>query len=313
MPPKPLAYNATLVRRDDHTRELTTFHVRYDQPLTDEERFVPGQYVALGLNNTEKPELGSVRRSMSLASAPEERDHYAFYVRYVKTPESDNPLTHLLWKMKPGDGIFMTRKPVGKFTVEDTTGEDDRLKIFVAAGTGLAPFLSIIKSRHLRDPAADLSRFVLLHGASYPADIGYRDELERLAAQHGLRYYPTISRPKEAPDWTGDVGRVEDFFLPDRLADLEKRIGLPPGGLTPKTCAVLICGLQGTCGQTIVRLVPRGFVPDNRRIRKALDLDEALPANIWWEQYDNTPVVDVEDATLMAELSGQLKAALARL
>src|SRR5687767_11373047 len=131
MPPKPLTYNATLVRRDDHTSELTTFHVRYDQPLQEAERFVPGQYVAIGLNNLEKPEVGSVRRSMSLASAPEEHDAYAFYVRFVKQPESDNPLTHLLWKMRVGDGIFMTRKPVGKFTIEDTTGDDERLKICV--------------------------------------------------------------------------------------------------------------------------------------------------------------------------------------
>jgi ferredoxin/flavodoxin---NADP+ reductase len=311
MPPKPLAYNATLVRRDDHTKELTTFFIRYEQPLGDGEGFRPGQYVALGLNNLEQPELGSVRRSMSLASAPEERDAYGFYVRYVSKPESDNPLTHLLWKARPGDGIFMTRKPVGKFTLEDTTGDDGRLTIMVAAGTGLAPFLSMVRSRHLRDPAADLSRYVILHGASYPTDLGYRDELERYAAQHGLHYFPTVSRPKEAPDWTGDVGRVEDYFLPERLAELESRLGLPAGGIEPRRAAILICGLQGTCANTILRFLPRGFVPDNRRIRKALGIDEAIKPNIWWEQYDTTPVIDVDDAALMAELGGQLRAALA--
>ena len=58
MPPKPLAYNAELVRRDDFTTELTTFHVRYDQPLGDDDKvFLPGQYVAIGLNNDERPEL----------------------------------------------------------------------------------------------------------------------------------------------------------------------------------------------------------------------------------------------------------------
>lgn len=306
----PLSYNATLVGRDDHTAELATFHVRYDDPLTEAERFVPGQYVAIGLNNLIDPDLGSVRRSMSLASAPEEKKAYAFYVRFVKQPESDNPLTHLLWKSAPGDRMYMTRKPVGKFTIEETTGEDDRLKIMVAAGTGLAPFLSMMRSRHLRDPDADLSRFVLLHGTSYPTDLGYRDELERYAAQHGLHYFPTVSRPKEAPDWSGDVGRVEDFFLPERLAELERRLGLPVGGVSPARAAVLICGLQGTCGSTIVRLVPRGFVPDNRRIRKALAVDEARKPNIWWEQYDTTPVVDVEDTALMAELGASLRAAL---
>jgi ferredoxin/flavodoxin---NADP+ reductase len=314
MPPKPLAYNAELVRRDDFTPELTTFHVRYDQPLEAEgARFVPGQYVAIGLNNEERPDLGSVRRSMSLFSAPEEQDAYQFYIRYVKHPDSPNPLTHLLWKMKPGDRIFMTRKPVGVFTLRDTVGEDDpRWRLFVAAGTGLAPFVSMVRSAHLRDPSVDMGRTVLLHGASYPADLCYREELEGYAAKNGLHYLRTVSRPKEAPGWTGDVGRVEDYFLPDRLAELESRLGLAAGGLTPATAGVLICGLQGTIGQTIERLAPRGFIPDNRRIRKALEIPQDMPPHVWWEQYDTTPVVDIHDPAVVARLKDQLRAAWAR-
>ena len=49
--------------------------------------------------------------------------------------------------------------------------------MLVAAGTGLAPFVSMARSRIMRDPRADLSDLVLLHGASYPADLAYRDEL----------------------------------------------------------------------------------------------------------------------------------------
>jgi ferredoxin/flavodoxin---NADP+ reductase len=311
MPPKPLAYNAVLVRREDFTPELTTFHVRYDEALpADKGAFLPGQYVAIGLNNEAKPELGSVRRSMSLASAPEQRDAYEFYIRFVKHPESDNPLTHLLWKMKVGDRIFMTRKPVGVFTIKDTVGpEDRRMCIFVAAGTGLAPFVSMVRSDVLRDPKIDLSRYVLLHGASYPDDLCYREELERYALENGLHYFRTISRPKEAPGWTGDVGRVEDYFKPDRLADLEQRIGLKPGEMRPDKTAILICGLQGTIGETITRMIPRGFVPDNIRIRKALELPDDMPSTMWWEQYDNTPVVDINNPELVARFKAELRAA----
>ena len=308
--PKPLAYNAALIRREDFTAELTTFHIKYDQPPAGESPFVPGQYVAMGLNNTEVPDKGSVRRSMSILSAPEQREIYEFYIRWVKHPESDNPLTHLLWKMKDGDRIFMTRKPVGVFTVKDTVGESDpRWKVYVAAGTGLAPFVSILRSEHLRDAKTDMSKTVLLHGASYPADLTYKEELEGYAKQHGLHYFRTCSRPKEVPDWSGDSGRVEDYFKPDKLEDLERRLGVAPGGLTPRSCGVLICGLRGTIGETITRLAPRGFVPDNRRIRKALDIPEDMPPHVWWEQYDNTPVIDVEDAALVARLSGELRAA----
>ena len=318
MPPKPLAYNAVLTRRDDFTPELTTFHVRYDDhSATNGEGgappFVPGQYVAIGLNNDGRPELGSVRRSMSLCSAPEQKDAYEFYIRYVKHPESDNPLTHLLWKMSVGDRIFMTRKPVGVFTIKNTVGEDDqRTAIFVAAGTGLAPFVSMVRSDVLRDPKIDLSRCVLLHGASYPDDLCYREELEKYARENGLHYFRTISRPKEAPDWTGDVGRVEDYFRPERLTELEKRIGLEPGGICPDRAGVLICGLQGTIAETIMRLTPRGFVPDNRRIRKALEVPEDKASHVWWEQYDTTPVIDINDPALVGRLKDELTSAGAR-
>lgn len=301
--PKTLEYNATLTARDDMTSELTNFSVRYDEPLPNKPSFVPGQYVALGLNNEVRPELGSVIRSMSIASAPENDNVFDFYIRWVKYPESDNPLTHLLWTRRAGDRIYMTRKPTGKFTLGDCVGEGDRrFRIFVAAGTGLAPFISMVRSAVLRDSSVDLSRWVLLHGASYPADLGYRAELEAYADANRLRYYTTVSRPKEAPDWAGDTGRVEDFFKPKPIAKLEERLGLEPKGLTPGTASVMVCGLQGTIGKTIERLAERGFVPDNRKLRRAFEIQEDVPPTIWWEQYDNTPVVDLEDATLVESI-----------
>lgn len=311
MPPKPLAYNALLTRREDFTPELTTFHIRFDESMPDgAPSFIPGQYVALGLNNDAKSELGSVRRSMSLASAPEQKGGYEFYIRYVKHPESENPLTHLLWKMALGDRIFMTKKPVGVFTIDHTAGTNDkRLCVFVAAGTGLAPFVSMVRSDVLRNPKVDLSRYVLLHGASYPNDICYREELEKYGRENGLHYFKTISRPKEAPGWAGDVGRVEDYFLPDRLAALEEKVGLKAGEMRPDRAAILICGLQGTIGETIIRMVPRGYVPDNRRIRNALEIPDERPSNIWWEQYDNTPVIDINDPDLVARFKQQLQTA----
>ncbi len=308
---KPLSYNATLVDRVDLTEQLAIFKVKPDEPAAAEPQFIPGQYVTLGMNNEEQVELGSVRRPMSIASAPEEREALEFYIRYVNYPESDNPLTHLLWKAQPSDRLFMRNRAVGKFTVEDAVGDDDpRLRICLAAGTGLAPFVSMVRSLHLRDPSADLSQYAILHGASYPADLGYRDELTSLT-QHGLHYYATISRPNEAPDWPGDTGRAEDYFEEDRLAELDERLGLGPGGLTPERAVVLICGLQGTIGKTILRLIPRGFVPDNRKIRRALEVPDDVPASLFFEQYDSTPVIDVKDPAVVEPLREQLHAALA--
>lgn len=307
---KNVEYNATLVERIDLTPALAVFKIRPDEPVTEVPRFKPGQYMTLGLNNEARPELGSVRRPMSIVSAPEEGDVFEFYIRYVSHPESENPLTHLLWKTRADDRIFLRSKAAGNFTLEDTIGTDDRRKkICVAAGTGLAPFLSMVRSVVLRDPEASLDDFVILHGASYPADLGYREELADLV-RRGLHYFGTISRPKEAPDWQGDVGRVEDYFAPGRIEALEQKIGLPPGGLLPKNAAVFICGLQGTIGETVMRLLPRGFVPENKKLRKALEIEEDRHAALFFEQYDSTPVIPVDDAEVMERLRRELRDAL---
>ena len=308
---KPLEYNATLVERLDITDALTIFKVQPDQPPAERPWFIPGQYCVLGLNNAEKPELGSVRRSMSIASAPEDPGPIEFYIRWVAKPESENPLTHLLWKIKAGDRMYMRAVAAGVFTVKDTVGvADPRLRVMVAAGTGSAPFLSMLRSELRRNPTADLSKWVLLHGASYPADLGYRDELTHMIERNRLKYWGTVSRPKEAPDWKGDTGRVESFFEPARLADLERRCGLPAGGFTPKSAVIFICGLTGTITGTIVPLIDRGFVPDFKRIREALGVPADTKDSVFYEQYDTEPVINIKDPTVVEPLKARMQAAL---
>jgi ferredoxin/flavodoxin---NADP+ reductase len=310
---KPLIYNATLTERIDLTDALTIFKITPDEPPAKRAWFVPGQYCVIGMNNEKVPELGSVRRAMSIASAPEQSGPIEFYIRYVSQPESENPLTHLLWTIKDDDRLYMRTNAAGKFTVPHTVGVDDpRLRIMVAAGTGAAPFVSIVRSEVLRNPDVDLSKYVFLHGASYAADLGYRDELLALSERNGLRYFGTVSRPGEASDWSGDSGRVEDYFKPERLPELEERLGLEPGGFDPTRAIVLICGLQGTIGMCIHRLLGRGFIPEHRRMRKAFQAPDTAPATMFYEQYDNTPVVDIDNPDVMNPLREALAAALAR-
>ncbi|HVV86415.1 MAG TPA: hypothetical protein VHE35_25335 [Kofleriaceae bacterium] len=309
---KALEYNATMVERVDLTDALTLFKV-----LPDERPapgwFVPGQYCVLGMNNEERPELGSVRRSMSIASAPEQDGPVEFYIRFVSKPESENPLTHLLWKLKDGDRMYMRPKAAGVFTVKDTAGEGDpRFKVMVAAGTGSAPFVSIVRSEVIRNPKADLSRYVFLHGVSYAPDLGHRDELLGLARTHGLHYFGSISRPKPGDGWAGDTGRVESYFDPARLGELERRLGLPEGDFHPGNAVILICGLQGTIGMTITHLCARGFVPDHKRMREALGVPDTDPASLFYEQYDTEPVIDIKDPAVVEPLKSALAAYRAR-
>jgi ferredoxin-NADP reductase len=310
---KALEYNATLVERIDVTDALTLFRIRPDVMPAERPWFVPGQYCVLGLNNEARPDLGSVRRSMSIASAPEDEGPVEFYIRFVARPESDNPLTHLLWKLKTGDRVYMRPVAAGVFTIKDSVGDSDpRLRVMVAAGTGSAPFVSMVRSELRRNPRADLSRWVLLHGASYAADLGHRDELQAMVKNHGLRYWGTVSRPGVGDGWSGDIGRVEQFFAPDRLPELERRLGLEAGGFTPKSAAILICGLQGTIGQTITYLLDRGFVPDHKRMREALGVPATTAASLFYEQYDTEPVIDIKTPEVIAPLRERMQVALAK-
>jgi ferredoxin/flavodoxin---NADP+ reductase len=210
--------------------------------------------------------------------------------------------------------MYMRPVAAGVFTIKDTVGVDDpRVRVMVAAGTGSAPFVSMVRSELRRDPNADLSKYVLLHGASYPADLGYRDELAQMVERNKLKYWGTVSRPKEAPDWKGDVGRVEAYFEGPRLDELEQRCGLAPGGFTPKNVVVYICGLTGTITGTVIPLIDRGFVPDFKRIREALGVPADAKDSVFYEQYDTEPVINIKDPAVTEPLKARMQAALAKL
>ncbi len=305
---KPLTYNATLVGREDLTDTLAIFRV---SPAAGADgaavpSFVAGQYAVLGLNNEAEPAKGHARRAYSISSPPREKRWLEFYIRYVNQPTSDNPLTHLLWPLKAGDGIWLGPKIVGKFTLADTVGIDDpRFRLFVAAGTGLAPFVSILMqlAAGAASPGCSLENVALLYGASHPQDMAYQRDLERVLNRAGRHYYPTISRPHLHPEWSGDTGRVETFFDAEKLPDLEKRLGWKKGFLTPENSIIYICGLQGTIAETLIRLFKRGFVPNDRRLRQALKVPDHLSPTLFFEQYDTEPILDLTNQPFLDSLA----------
>jgi ferredoxin--NADP+ reductase len=306
-----LTYNATIAERVDLTETLAIFRIRPDKPRR-RVWFTSGQYCVLGLNNDETPQLGSVQRPVSIASAPEAANPVEFYIRLISRPTSQNPFTRLLWNLKAGDRIHMRPRAAGVFTIDKTVGpSDQRLRVMVAAGTGIAPFISMLRSEVCRNPAADLRCWVLLHGVSYAHDLGYRAELLHLSAANGLNYWGTISRGSE-PQWSGDLGRVESFFDPDRLPDLEMRLGLPARGLTPERAVVFVCGLKGTIAATLVRLIDRGFVPHAAALRRALGVPAAIASSVYFEDYDpDEPLIDLSNREMVEPLRARVQAALA--
>jgi ferredoxin--NADP+ reductase len=230
-------YNATLVRREDQTDELACFWVRFDGEPTP---FEPGQYMTTGVIVDGK----LLQRPYSVASPPQVSgtDGYEFYVRVVPVIR----FTTALWRLPIGHRMRMIG-PKGKFLLEPN---DKRTHLYVSTGTGIAPFISMIRDTMLR---GDTRRTVVLHGCSYTEELGYREYLEGLERERSypLTYVPTISRPDDPRNdgWTGRTGRAERVVAAV-CRDL---------GLRPDQTVVYICGNPEMIINVETELMHRGF------------------------------------------------------
>ncbi len=150
------------------------------------DRFEPGQFLNIGLR------IGGelVFRAYSVASAPGEP------LEFYLTEVSGGQLTPVLLSLKEGDELEVERHPQGFFTLKYVPDAGELW--LVATGTGLGPFLSILRSDEIwrRFP-----RVVVVHGVRECAHLSYRDLLATLSATHvgRLSYVPVVSREPAAP------------------------------------------------------------------------------------------------------------------
>jgi ferredoxin--NADP+ reductase len=207
-------------------------------------RFENGHFVMVGLEVEGKP----LMRAYSIAS-PNYEDHLEFFS--IKAP--GGALTSRLQHVKPDDALLIGRKPVGTLVVRDLK-EGENLYM-LATGTGLAPFLSLI-----RDPEVyeRFDKVVLVHGVRTVSDLAYADFIRDELPAHALLgaeiaekliYYPTVTREPYV-----NRGRLTDLIESGKLfADT----GLPP--LDPARDRAMICGSPSMLAETSALLDARGF------------------------------------------------------
>jgi ferredoxin/flavodoxin---NADP+ reductase len=207
--------------------------------------FEPGQYATLGLVG---PGGKLVQRPMSISSSADDLSEYEFFIRLVR----EGGFTPLLWERTVGDAINI-KGPKGKFLLQD----DGRKALFVASGTGLAPFISMIETLRARGESREI---VLIHGVSYPYDLAWREQLAELESSGGfpLRYAGTVSRPAESPGWTGLTGRAEAVIA----AQLDAH------GMTPANTTIYLCGNPDMVSAVEAIATEREFPPE--QVRKEL-------------------------------------------
>ncbi len=242
-------YNARLSRWDVVSDGLVICAVALDGEPFD---FIPGQYNTLGLD---PPDGKTILRPMSISSPSTDLSEYEFFIRHV--PEGE--FTPLLWQLKLGDPMFM-KGAKGKFVLQD----DGKTCLFIASGTGLAPFMSMIETLLATGESREIH---LLHGVSHAHDLAWREWLTEIERDQRLplRYAGTVSRPKENPDWTGLTGRVETVVADE----LDRR------GLTADNTTIYLCGNPEMITAVDEIATERGFPPE--QIRKELYWPKARP------------------------------------
>jgi ferredoxin--NADP+ reductase len=214
-------YRAQIVERRDFAEDLWSVRVSPGGDFT----FKPGQYATLGVITPEK----HIERAYSIVSAPHE-PLVEFFMELV--PQGG--LTPHLHKLKKGDTVTFRKVAKGRFTLDTRSGRTNHL--LLSTVTGIAPFVSYVRSLHKewkegRFPGEH--KLFLLEGASRSRELGYRAEIELVAAEvPWLKYVSTISRPWEDQSWSGEVGRVDDLVR--KYADM--------WGLAPETTSAYLCG-----------------------------------------------------------------------
>ena len=217
-------YSARILERRDISDDLWAFRV----DPGGEFPYRPGQYATLGVVTPEKHH----ERPYSIVSAPHEK-FLEFFFELVPHGQ----VTPRLHQSRVGDEITLRKTAKGNFTLDASSGRVHHF--LIGTVTGVAPYVSYVRSLYDNWKAArpiGEHKLFILEGASRSWELGYSEELERVAAEvPWLTYVPTVSRPWEDKKWSGETGRVDDLIR--KYSDL--------WNLTPGDTKVYLCGHPG--------------------------------------------------------------------
>ena len=197
----------TFTARLVHSVALSEFtkHLEFEMNGVPRFGFVAGQWLSFKTNKADSEEIV---RAYSIASPPEDSNKFALCLNRVQ----DGFMSNFLCDMKEGDEIGC-QGPFGDFILRPPM----RDTIFIATGTGIAPFRSMLRWLLNSNPESPPDgrvrhqdkQLYLIFGNRTEKDIYYHDEFLRLATEHAnLHYLPTLSRG--GPDWQGLRGYVQE-------------------------------------------------------------------------------------------------------
>jgi len=220
---------AILQARLVESRELAPEirHFVFDVPEVEQLPYVAGQFVSFSGGFNEK----KITRAYSTASAPC-ANRFELCLNRVQ----DGFFSPYLFDLTPGARVDM-KGPLGHFVLKNPPNDS----IFVATGTGIAPFRSMLHAHLESNPER---QFTLIFGVRFERSLLYRAEFENLARRFpNFHFLPTLSRPDE--NWKGLTGHVQQHVL-DTLGER-------------RDMDVYICGMKAMVDDVRLRLKELGL------------------------------------------------------
>ncbi|MGH8705849.1 MAG: ferredoxin--NADP reductase [Burkholderiales bacterium] len=215
------------------------FSLRVEGP---EFAFQAGQFVKLALDVDGK----RIARAFSFVNPPGTTD-LEFYGVIVP----GGPLSPHLARLEAGDGIFLSPNPAGFLVLREVPDGADLWMI--ASGTGLAPFLSILRTE---TPWQRYERVLLVHAVRYAAELVYRDLIVDLTRAHSqFSYVRFVSRERAAGTLEGRV--------PAAIRD--GSLEAARGPISAERSRFMLCGNPDMVKDVSVALIERGLRKHRRR------------------------------------------------
>lgn len=189
------------------TPEVTTFTFKAQNGSSVE--FTSGMFAMLTYND---PQTGEkVSRAFSMANAPPSNS-LEFFVSLI-----GGKLTSKLATAKVGD-VYYISAPYGQFKFDINSGNK---LLFLAGGTGLAPFFSMLQYIIAKGTKPDV---MLLYSVKFPDDIIEKEKLNQMLAQLAGKMVVTVTRPKPEDNWTGETGHMDANMIKKYVPDATSRI-----------------------------------------------------------------------------------------
>jgi ferredoxin--NADP+ reductase len=217
----------------------TLFSLKVKAPAL---QFEAGQFVRIALDVDGE----RMARPFSFVNVPQDP-----VLEFFGIVVAEGPLSPRLERLAPGDALYVAPNPAGFLVLSEVPPAQSLW--LMATGTGIAPFLSMLRTD---EPWKRFRDVVLVHAVRHAKELVYQEMIREMrAARPSLRYVTFVSRESN-PGSLG--GRI-----PAAIGD--GRLETAAGVALSQTSHVMLCGNPQMLRDAAAALLARGLRKHRRR------------------------------------------------